>query len=354
MKTKYNRRNFIKTAGVFSLGLSTPFISAFNMKAMQAAALDNISDKDDYKALVCLFLNGGNDSFNMLVPVGDVEYNEYAVTRSGLAINKEDLIPVYTDNVQGKSFGVHPSMFDIASLFNNGHLTFIVNTGSLIQPTTKEEYKNKSVPLPLGLFSHSDQQHHWQTANPGGRTSVGWAGKIADMMHGMNDNSLISMNISLSGTNVFQYGNSTSEFAIKWNNGAGSIKGYNGKKGINIGRTQGINMLFERQYSDIYEKTYMDILRSAQMGSKQFDEAVDSAPDFITEFKDDEISQSFKMIAKTIAVRETLGFKRQIFFLKFNGWDHHNDLLVNQSEMLKVVNDGLISFSEVLNQCCPK
>jgi uncharacterized protein (DUF1501 family) len=348
--TKNNRRDFIKLAGLTALGLSSPVSSLFKLNAIKAAALDNSGRDRDYKALVCLYLGGGNDSFNMLIPFGDAEYNEYAVTRSNLAIPKNDIIPIDVLNGNGKTFGLHPDFPDVATLFNNNHLAFINNTGTLVQPTTKEEYLNNSVPLPLGLFSHSDQTQQWQTAVPDQRIPVGWAGRLADLMHGSNSNPNIPMNISLSGTNIFQYGNSTVEFSIDPYGGSESIYGYGANWGVNPGRTQGIDMLLNRQYNDIYEKTYIDVLKGAHEGSLQFREAIEAVPDFNTVFEVDQVSQSFHMVAKVIAARETLGFERQIFFIRYDGWDHHDELLNNQAEMLTFVNNGLKSFAEVLNE----
>jgi uncharacterized protein (DUF1501 family) len=350
MNNRHNRRKFLKLAGLASLGLSTPVISAFNLKAMQAAANDNSSSKDDYKALVCFFMSGGNDSFNMLVPKGDAEYNEYSVTRSDMALPQGELHALQALNGNGKTFGLHPSLNGTANLFNNGHLAFVTNTGTLVEPTTKQQYQNNSVRLPLGLFSHSDQQHHWQTANPGERTTVGWGGKVADLIHDVNSNPIISMNISLSGTNIFQYGETLAEFSINPTSGASNINGYNNNWGINKERRKAIDKFFEREYDDIYEQTYINILKSGQQGSSQFQEAIEAVPDFNTVFEEDKVSQSFKMIAKTIAARQALGFKRQIFFIRYNGWDHHNDLLALQEEMFKTVDKGFMSFAEVLNE----
>jgi len=350
MKNRYNRRNFLRTAGLVSMGLATPYTSLFKLNALKAATLNNSARSGTYKALVCLYLGGGNDSFNMLIPRGDAEYNEYAITRSNLAIPKDEIVPIDVLNGNGKTFGLHPSMPNIANIFNDNHLAFINNVGTLIQPTTKEEFYNNSVPLPLGLFSHADQTQQWQTANPGQRTPIGWAGRIADLMNDMNGNPNISMNISLSGTNVFQYGNSNVEFSIDPYGGSDNIYGYGFDWGVNIGRTQALDIMMNRQYSDMYEKSYMDILKGAHEGSQQFSEALANVPDFNTVFEVDDVSQSFNMIAKVIAAREALGAQRQIFFIDYGGWDHHDELLNNQQEMLAFVNNGLKSFAEVLNE----
>ena len=350
MKYTRNRRDFLKLAGLASLGLSTPFSSIYKLNAMNAASLDNSGRDGDYKALVCLYLGGGNDSFNMLIPRGDAEYNEYALTRSNLAIPQNDIHPIDVQNGNGKTFGLHPSLPDTANLFNNEHLAFINNMGTLVQPTTKQEFINNSVPLPLGLFSHSDQTQQWQTAVPNQRTAVGWGGRIADLLHSANSNQNIPMNISLSGTNIYQYGNSTVEFSIDPYGGSNRIYGYGADWGINAGRTQGIDLLLNRQYSDIYRKSYIDVLKNAHEGSLQFQEAIEAVPEFNTVFEVDQVSQSFHMVANVIAARETLGFEKQIFFIDYSGWDHHDELLANQQTMLQFVNNGLKSFAEALHE----
>ena len=350
MKNRYNRRNFLRTAGLISMGVASPFTSLFKLNALKAASLDNSGRDGTYKALVCLYLSGGNDSFNMLIPKGDAEYNEYAITRSNLAIPKDNILAIDVLNGNGKTFGLHPSMPDSANLFNNQHMAFINNVGTLVQPTTKQEFLNNSVPLPLGLFSHADQIQQWQTAVPNQRMAIGWGGRIADLLHDVNSSESIPMNISLSGTNVFQYGNSTVEFSVDPYGGSNRIYGYNDGGGVNEGRKQGIDLLLSRQYNDIYRKTYIDVLKKAHEGSLLFQEAIDSAPELNTVFETDDVSQSFNMIAKVISARETLGAERQIFFIDYGGWDHHDELLNNQETMLDFVNSGLKSFAEALNE----
>ena len=142
----------------------------------------------DYKAMVCILLAGGNDSFNMLVPRNGNHYNEYATTRSNLALPQGDLLPLnYTDN-NGKQFGLHPSMPEVQSLFNDNKLAFVSNVGTLIEPMTKAQYLNGSKPVPLGLLSHADQIQQWQTSIPQTRSSKGWGGRMADILQAGNAN----------------------------------------------------------------------------------------------------------------------------------------------------------------------
>jgi len=185
------------------------------LKALNAAAISQFAayDPEDYKALVCLFQSGGNDSFNMLMPKSDVEYAVYAATRATAAIPQNESLAL-NGNFGGIDFGIHPGMPEVQQLFNNNKVAFINNVGTLVQPTTKEEFYNESVPLPLGLMSHADQAQQWQTGRPHERGAIGWGGRMADLMNSFNTNEKIEMCISLSGTNVFESGNATSLFTI--------------------------------------------------------------------------------------------------------------------------------------------
>ena len=350
-KTNTTRRDFLKLAGLATMGLTSPLSSLFKLNAIRAATSNTSGiNNRDYKALVCFSMSGGNDSFNMLVPRGNSEYNEYATTRSNMSLPQNELLAINPLTSDGKQYGLHPALQGIQQLFGNGELAFINNLGTLIQPTTKEEFWDGLVPLPLGLFSHADQSQQWHSAHPHERTAIGWGGRLADMMYSMNDNQNISMNISASGTNVFQYGQNTVEFSISPYGGAEGIYGYGQQWGINEMRTKGLNLLMNRTYNDKFKDTYINVLKKANDGSIEFQNAINTIPDFQTPFTDNYISESFKMVAKTIAARDILGFNRQIFFVDFGGWDHHDELLNNQNEMLGIVNNALSEFAAVLKE----
>ena len=198
MKHK-SRRKFIKEFGLGAMGLSAAS-SITQLKAMNAAFLNNSAnfpESNDYKAIVCFYFAGGNDSFNMVVPRGNPEYDEYAVTRSDLAIAQNELLPITPVTSDGKQYGLNPAMSNVHQLFNTGKVSFINNVGPLIEPTTKTAYQNNSAPIPLGLFSHSDQIKNCQTGMPHLRTQFGWGGRMADLLNDMNTNENVSMNISL-------------------------------------------------------------------------------------------------------------------------------------------------------------
>ncbi len=354
-KNKFSRRQFLGEASCAALGTSTLFSSLISLKALNAATAANssaISGPDDYKALVCIFQAGGNDSFNMLIPSQGDAYTEYAFTRSNLAIPQDQLRSLQQLNTGGQSFGVHPALTPVQELFNDGKLSFITNVGTLIKPTTKEDFFEDNIDLPLGLFSHADQIQQWQTSLPHQRSSAtGWGGKVADLIRDMNSNDQVSMNVSLSGTNVFQTGEETIEYAIDAYSGSIGIDGYGVEDEwdvFNIMRTKAIDRLIDHEYQDIFKKTYVDVIKRSRDGHKMFTGAIESVGGVATEFSDNYVSQSFAMIARTIAAREALGMKRQIFYVNFGGWDHHDELLNNQFGMFTVMGNALAEFNQAL------
>ncbi len=346
-----SRRKFIQRATMAALGVSTLPSSMFKFRTLNAAALSNSAIfNDEYKALICLFQAGGADSFNMLMPRGTNEYAEYAETRSNLAIPQSSMHAITPATNDGKQYGVHPSMYGVKQLFDQGQLAFIPNVGMMVQPTTKQQYQDGSVPLPLGLFSHADQIKHWQTASPALRSSIGWGGKVADLLQSMNDNQTISMNISLSGTNVFQYGNQVFEYSVDPEDGSTGITRYDQTNSFDNLRNGMIDSLLSWNYNDMYKDTYISTIRNARDAHLEFQEAIEAVGDFQTPFSDNKVSESFKMIAKIIKAQEALGFKRQIFFVNFGGWDHHDDLLEKQEGMYAVMSNALFEFNAVMNE----
>ena len=347
-----SRRKFIGDSCA-ALGYTTLFSSLINLKAMAASAMDNsslITLGGDYKALVCVLLGGGNDSFNMLIPKGDNEYNEYATTRSNLAIPQNDILQINPNTSDGRVFGLHPTMPDMQQLFESGNLAFLSNVGTLVEPSSKTDILNGIVKTPLGLFSHADQQQQWQTGRPHERTNTGWGGRIADLVQSMNSNQNISMNISLRGSNIFQRGDQIIPYAIS-NYGSIGINGYGRSGQFNQLKTAALNTMLERDYQDIFKNAYKNTIKTSNDANLEFQTAVDGISDFSTllpEYND--LAAQLNMVAKTIASRDTLGFSRQIFFVQIGGWDHHDELLVNHSNKLTEVNDALKYFNDVMTE----
>ena len=350
-----SRRKFLGTASCAAIGTTTFFSTLFNLGMANAAASRTAKSAvalggGDYKAMVCILLAGGNDSFNMLVPRTGSAYDAYSITRSNQALAQNSLLPL-TPLVGGQpDLGVHPAMPEVQQMFDSGRLSFVSNVGTLVQPTTREQFFSESVPLPLGLFSHADQIQQWQTSVPNSRSAFGWGGRMADILQDMNANQNISMSISLSGRNVFQSGNQTAEYTIR-PSGTGSIgiDGYDGPDMIDQIRTTAVNSLMEEQYTDVFKQTYAGVVKNAQDAHQQFSSAIGGV-NLATTISPSYLSQSMGMVAKTIAARETLDVCRQTFFITFGGWDHHDELLNNQNAMLGVVSKALGEFNAAMNE----
>lgn len=352
-KKGMSRRNFLGTASCAAIGSTTFFSSLLNLgMANSLAGMSNpsLASGGGYKAMVCILLAGGNDSFNMLMPRNGSFYSEYATTRSNLALAQGNLLPLNFTGSNGRQFGLHPSMPEVQQLFNNGKLSFVSNIGTLVEPTSKSQYMNNNVTLPVGLFSHADQIQQWQSSIPQTRSSKGWGGRIADILQAGNSNQNISMNISLSGTNIFQVGNTSQEYAIKaLNGGSVGINTYAGTSTLDMALAQGAQSLLGQSYQDIYKSTYADKVVNSQTSHLQFSAALNGTPTF-NYFSNNEVSDNLKLIAKTIAARNTLGMSRQTFFINYGGWDHHDTVLNNQATMLSVLSKGLSEFEQALQQ----
>lgn len=353
-KNGMSRRKFLGTASCAALGSTTMLSSILNLGMINSLAgmsLPTYKEDNTYKAMICILLAGGNDSYNMLVPRNGANYTEYATTRSNLALAQGDLLPInFTDN-NGKQFGVHPSMPEVQSLFNSNKLAFVSNVGTLVEPTTKSQYQNGGVSLPLGLFSHADQIQQWQTSIPQSRSSIGWGGRIADILHAGNGNQNISMNITLSGTNFFQVGNNVTEYAIRASAGGSvGINVYDSTDPIDQFLKTSVESLLNQQYNDIFRSTFADKIRNSQAYHEQFNLALAGAPTLNTTFSPSYMSKNMELIAKTIAVRNTINVNRQTFFVTFGGWDHHDNLIDNQVDMLGVLSTALGELESALQE----
>jgi uncharacterized protein (DUF1501 family) len=339
------RRKFLRQLGVASaFGLASPLSSLAKLKSINSILSSPPPPPfGNYKAIVCVFLHGGNDSFNMLVPNTLTEYTDYFNTRSNLALLQPDLLPIGSGD-----FGLNPSMPDVRDMYNAGDLAFLSNIGTLVQPTTVTDVYLENN-LPLGLFSHIDQFQHWQSARANERVSKGWGGYIADLLGYTNTNDKISMNVSLSGNNIFQNGLTTLPFSMNESGPTLPIN-YNADWGHNPDRRTAVDSLLNFNFGDPFQNTYANVLHDSIEAGAEFKEALDVIPEFATVFSNESLSQELKIIAKTIAARESLGFERQIFFVRFDGWDHHDQLITEQAEKLTLVNNALVEFKNVLNE----
>lgn len=339
---KHSRRQFLGSLPCLALGTTTLYSSLINLKAMNSIIGSTSLVGGEYKALVCLLLSGGNDSYNMLIPRGNTEYAEYAAVRGDLAIAQDDILPINPEETDGREFGLHPNMTGLQGIFEQGNAAFISNVGTLVEPSTKNGIQSGTTQLPLGLLSHSDQVMHWQTAFPQDRSTVGWGGKMADILKSMNEDSGVSMNISLGGNNLFQRGEEITEYAINADGGV-AIAGWNEQAPFLQMMTEDITDMMNKQYEDVFRDSYTGVLKRSVESNEVFNNAIEGTT-ITTPFANSQLSQKMRMIAQSIAARNELGAKRQIFFVDIGGFDNHDELINAHGNLMNVVDDALTSF----------
>ena len=345
-----SRREFLGQASCRAVGSTALFSTLLTLRLANSLSAQTVSSGGDYKALVCLFLAGGNDSFNMLVPTSAGEYAAYAKARSGLALATDSLLGITPTNLGGRTFGLHPSMPELRDLFTQGKLGFVSNVGSLIRPITLTEYKaGKS--LPVSLFSHADQVKQWQTCIPDQRTAIGWGGRAADIIASLNGPSLVSMNISLSGQNIFLTGQKAFTYSVS-SSGATALTGYDttAVNNLTAQRTKSVDGMLGQQYRSLFEQTYANTTREAIDSYKEFTNAIAGVTLSTVIPGGNSVASNLAMVARTIAARSKLGARRQVFFVLLGGFDLHDNLLTGQTGLLKTVSQGVNTFWSALNE----
>ena len=337
--TNIRRRNFLKASGAAAAFAACPG-AAFSQGIGTSAPFD------DYKALVCVFLFGGNDSFNMVVPRSNAEYNVYAASRQNLAIAQADLLPINPLTSDGSQYGIHPSMAGLQSLFESNRVAIVSNVGPLMQPTTKDQFFQQSVLLPPQLFSHNDQQDQWHSLKGNTQSSTGWAGRIADLIRTNVAGQQMATNASLSGNNLFQSAHETIAYVM----GPGGPIPFEAFS--NSGDPNDIlyqqRLAFERiinaSYSSIYERGFAEIQRRAVAAADQVGAAIANAPVLNTVFPASQLGQQLQTVARLIAVRDQLLMQRQVFFVAAGGFDSHDNQNQDQPGLLGGISAAMTAF----------
>ena len=340
-----NRRMFLKRLAL--LGTSASLLATqdrFQLISSAVAAASDYSNLSDHKSLVCIFLNGGNDGFNTLIPYESNQYQNYQTNRTSLAIPRNELTPL-----KGGQQALHPSLSDLSNLYDTDKLAVVANVGSLIQPVSKFEFQQGTAPLPSALFSHSHQQSFWQTAklSEGGFVPTGWGGRMADLLHSSNVQANIPLTYSLSGSNLWLGADTTSNFTM----GSDGIKDLEQFKDTNW---PAWNQSRLQAFNDIQALSYENSMLKRQMNSAYsqardriatLGDAYSNAPEITTLYpENNRLADSLKAIAQMISIREQLGLKRQFFFVTLGGWDTHNEQLEKQSSQLSTLNEAMKAF----------
>ncbi|WP_428312420.1 DUF1501 domain-containing protein [Hydrocarboniphaga sp.] len=304
----------------------------------------------DYKALVCVFLYGGNDGYNVLVPNDDERYPIYAATRGTIALSRDTLLPLQTSPAgatPGSLYGLPPSMPEIQRLFDQGRLAFIANVGTLLAPTTKADFLAKR-DLPPRLFSHNDQQESWQASQPDVTRRLGWSGRLADLMSSANSNLRLPMNLSIAGNNLLQVGQTSRSYSLgaagvlplRSDSGPGGMERATAARALmEASRAGG---LFERFGGELAERT-VDL--GAEIGA-----ALSGVGELKTAFPESSLASQLKVVAKLIAARKTLSMSRQVFFVSAGSFDTHIGQPARQAALLTQVSQALGAFDAALSE----
>ncbi len=353
-----SRRRFVGAccAAVGSTGMLSALSQLRLIGAVAGASSPNPSDatsaakpaaRADYKALVCLFLAGGNDANNLIIPNDDAGYAAYAKARSTLAVGRDGLLPIAPRSSDGRRFALHPSMPDLQELFGQGRLAFVANVGTLAVPTNKAQFAARSVPLPGQLFSHNDQQVQWQSSLPDRNFVSGWGGRLADLTNTFNENNTISMSISLAGQNAFQVGKAVAQYSVSPN---GVVQPNNTNGPVGSLRYKAQRQLLTGEDENLFASAFAGLTSDAISDSALLASMLGKDAPFKTEFPKSNLGAQLRMIARLIAAAPDLGLRRQIFFARIGGWDLHDGQITAHAKLLGDVSQSLAAFQRATDE----
>ena len=333
------RRRFLRQAACSAVGTSALVSTIMDLYAVNAAA----QGAPDYKALVCIFQFGGNDSSNMLVPRSGGTYGAYASIRGALALPTAQILPITALNPDGIDYGLHPSMIGLQALFQQQKVAFVRNVGTLVAPVTRQQYLQGGSALPPQLFSHSDQTLQWQTSYTARNGPVtGWGGRIADLLASLNGTSQVSLSIALNGSNTFQVGQDVFQLQIApW--GTVSLEGYDIEHPMDP-ETRAMSREIRRQHGNVFEQAYAATVKRALDSDAFVKAALESQPPIQTVFPDTWLGSQLQMAARMIQAQAALGQRRQIFFCGIGGWDTHDEQLQDHADLLAELSGAMTAF----------
>jgi uncharacterized protein (DUF1501 family) len=314
--------------------------AAFGQAGLMTARAQSSSG---YKALVCIFLFGGNDANNMLVPNDSATYANYQKIRQNLALPQSSLLTIH-DPATNAAYGLHPSLAPIAPLYNSSkRLALVANAGTLVQPVPRGSNgmpQLSSVPLPVNLYSHSDQQNEWQNAVPQGGATTGWSGRLADKLAGISGG-VVPPAISISGNALQLIGQNTQPSTVNTSNfglvapatdpGSAALQNM-------IGLSSGVTLIQAAQSS----------LKDAIAVAQAVNAAVAGSSSLGVTFANTDIGTQLAQVAKLIQVRAALGTTRQIFFCSQGGYDTHSNQLPTQVTLYSNLAAALAAFDQAM------
>jgi uncharacterized protein (DUF1501 family) len=335
---KHTRREFLHA---LSAGAAVASLSRFGVSPVWAQ-----SAPTDYKALVCIFLFGGNDGNNVVIGADTAGYTEYSAVRgaaSGINIAQSELLTIQPKNTS-RVFGLHPSLAKVHPLFASGQLAVLANVGPLNRPTTKAAYL-AGTDNPYQLFSHADQQAQWQTTFSDEPSRTGWGGRLADAVKSMNGSAAMPVSTSIAGNVLFAQGSATSALTVPSSGTFGLSD--NGTNSIARARQQALAALLGEGRDHTLVMETADGLANAINLSTIVNPVISATNTTIqTLFNTtgNSLALQLQQVAKLIAARDTFGVKRQVFFVSLGGFDTHTGQLNTQVNLLTQVGDAMKSF----------
>jgi len=340
MTEDQSRRAFLKrSAAVGLVGGAAPFV--MNLAAIGEAAA---AVSSDYKALVCVFMFGGNDYANTLPPYDQTSFNAYQAQRSALAYQRADLAATLLNPTtalpNGKQFALAPALAPLLPIFNAGRMAPVLNVGTLIQPTTKAQYSARSVPLPPKLFSHNDQQSFWQASNPEGASS-GWGGRIGDLLQSGNGSSTLTC-INASGNAVFLTGRQAVQYSVS-TSGPIALTARTSLFGSAAASTA-LASLMTGTPTHLIANEHAKVSRRSLDAYAAVSTALAAAPTLATAFPTSSLGSQLKVVANLISVSQQLGAKRQVFFVSTGGFDLHDNLVAQHPGLLANIGASIKAF----------
>ncbi|NIM40917.1 MAG: DUF1501 domain-containing protein [Hydrogenophaga sp.] len=346
---RHTRRAFLRRAGQLAF-TGTALPTVLNLAAIGEAAAFNATD---YKALVCVFLFGGNDYANTVINYDATSHAQYTAIRGGIAIPRADLAATALNPTvplpDGKQYALHPSMTGLANLFNTGAAAVQLNVGPLVVPLTRQQYNSNSAayPRPPKLFSHNDQQSVWMTSAAEG-TTTGWGGHVGDLARSHNTNSVLSC-ISVAGNTVFLSGDQALSYQVS-SNGAVRINCLNGNVyGSAAVRAALVDIAMQTR-GHALENEYNLVTARAYGTEGAVTNALNAFPANSAPFTNfpanNGLASQLRLVARLIAARNQLGSKRQVFFVSLGGFDLHDNLLGGQATNMERLSSALTAFHQ--------
>jgi uncharacterized protein (DUF1501 family) len=333
------RRSFIRYSSLAAAGnlIGLRPFGALNALAQSASS--------SYKALVCIFLYGGNDANNMLVPFDNAGYTNYATLRGPLAIPQSQLLQL----ASLPSFSLHPNLPEIRQLVDSGAAALVANVGTLIQPTTQADF-SAQLNLPSNLFSHADQQLQWQNAAQSAATLTGWAGRMSDLLGtSFNPSASIPMITSVAGDTLFCDGQASTPLTVV----PGNLGGVTCGEGTQVcAQRQSLAQSFLTFNSGLsLVQADNSISQNAYNYANILTQAISSTSPLATAFPaNNPLAAQLQQIAQLIQVRAAFGVNRQIFFAGIGSFDTHSDQLDLQSTLLAQTSSAISAFYQATQE----